>query len=197
MPSARKCNRRRSLLMLLFVLTGVSVMVLAQVEQPTPQQFTATVYAQSGMFAGRMTQLNIYIEGYTADDEANQLRTLLKTKGQDALLRTVERVKEKGRVAVIGTTGWSIPVIRQHPAKDGGRRIVLFGNRPLSFLEVRNQTRSRDYQFGLMILNVNAKGEGEGLLYPACKVKFNKQGILEVENYGISPAKVVNVRLAK
>ena len=184
-------------LVLCCILSAFSTLTTAQTEKPTREQFSATVYATSGLFAGRMTELNIYIDGYTADDEATQLRTLLKTKGPDALLNTVEKMKEKGRVAVVGTTGWSIPVVRRHPAKDGGRRIVLFGNRPLSFYEARNHPISSDYRFGLMILNLDAKGGGEGLLYPACKVKFNKQGVLEVENFGISPAKVVNIRLQK
>jgi hypothetical protein len=197
MASTQGCRNYRLLLVFLCVLAGFSAVALAQSEKPGPEQFTATVYPQAGMFAGRMTQIDIYIDGYTPDDEASQLRTLLKTKGPGALLNAVEKLKGKGRVAAVGRTGWPIPVIRQHPAKAGGRRIVLFGNRPLSFYEVRNQTISTDYPFGLMILNVNAKGEGEGILYPACKVKFNKQGILQVDNYGIAPSKVVNVRLAK
>lgn len=177
------------------VLCVFSNLAMGQTEKPKPEQFSATVYPQAGVFAGRVTQLNIYVSGYTPDDEATQLRELLRTKGPDALLSTVEKLKEKGRVAVVGTTGWTIPVVRQHPVPDGGRRLVLFGNRPLSFYEARNQPRSVDYPFGLMILNLNAKGEGDGLLYVACKVKFNKQGELEIENYGIAPAKVVNVKL--
>jgi hypothetical protein len=196
MPSARECNKK--LLVILFcLLAGFSAVALAQTEQPRPEQFSATVYAQSGVFAGRMTQFTIYIAEYTPDDEANQLKTLLKTKGEDALLNTVEKMKGKGQVAAVGTIGWPIPVIRQHPEKDGGRRIVLFGNRPLSFFEARDRPISAEYRFGLMVLHLNAKGEGQGLLYPACKVKFNKQGILDVENFGISPWKVVNVRKEK
>ena len=182
---------------LLLLLATFASQGFAQTEAPRQQQFAATVYPQAGVFAGRMTELNIYIDGYTPDDEAAQLRELLKTKGPDALLNAIEKLKSKGRVGVVGTTGWSVPVIRQHPTANGGRRLVFFGNRPLSFYEAREQTITTQYPFGLMILNVNAQGEGDGLLYPVCKVKFNKQGELEVENFGIAPAKVVNVRLAK
>jgi hypothetical protein len=106
-------------------------------------------------------------------------------------------MKGKGRVAAVGTTGWTVPVIRQHPEENGGRRSVLFGDRPLSFFEPRDQPISANYRFGLMVLHLNAKGEGQGLFYPACKVKFNKQGVLDVENFGISPWKMVNVRKEK
>jgi len=179
------------------VLLGLSMSAMAQTEKPKPEQFSATVYPQAGVFAGRMTQINMYVSGYTPDDEANQLRDLLKTKGPDALLNTIEKLKEKGRGAVVGTTGWGIPVIRQHPLPGGGRRLVFFGNRPLSFYEARDQPRSAQYPFGLMVLNLNDKGEGEGLLYVACKVKFNKKGEIEIENYGIAPSKIVNVKQAK
>jgi len=185
------------LIALFLLVTALAATGVAQTEQPTKQQFAATVYPQAGVFAGRMTELNIYIDDYTADDEAAQLRELLKTKGQDALLNAIEKLKGKGRVGVVGTTGWSVPVIRQHPTANGGRRLVFFGNRPLSFFEAREQTITTQYPFGLMILNVDAQGKGDGLLYPVCKVKFNKRGEFEVENYGIAPAKVVNVRLAR
>jgi hypothetical protein len=69
----------------------IGVVALAQTERPKPEQFSANVYAQTGVFAGRMTQIDIYIDGYTSDDEAKQLRTLLKTKGEDALLRQWRR----------------------------------------------------------------------------------------------------------
>ena len=190
-------NKQYRLLILALVLTALAPIAMAQTEQPPQQQFQATVYPQAGIFAGRMTELNIYIDGYTPDDEAAQLRELLKTKGPDALLSTIEKLKGKGRVAVVGTTGWSVPVIRQHPAANGGRRLVFFGNRPMSFFEVAEQPITTQYPFGLMILDVDAQGKGDGLLYPVCKVKFNKQGELEVENFGIAPAKVVNVRLAR
>lgn len=190
-------HRLLSAVVLFALVIGVGQHCFAQAERPMQQQFFATVYPQAGMFAGQTTQLNIYIDGYTPDDEAAQLRELLRTKGQDALLNTIEKLKGKGRVGVVGTTGWSVPVIREHPAANGGRRLVFFGNRPLSFFEAREQTISTQYPFGLMILNVNANGEGDGLLYPVCKVKFDKQGQLEVENFGIAPARVVNVRLAK
>jgi hypothetical protein len=190
-------NTQYCLITLFLLVTTFAATGAAQTEQPAKQQFQATVYPQVGIFAGRMTELNIYIDDYTPDDVATQLRELLKTKGPDALLSAIEKLKGKGRVGVVGTTGWSVPVIRQHPTANGGRRLVFFGDRPISFFEAREQPITTQYPFGLMILNVDSEGKGDGLLYPVCKVKFNKQGELEVENFGIAPAKVVNVRLAK
>jgi hypothetical protein len=73
----------------------------------------------------------------------------------------------------------------------------MFGDRPVSFYEARNAPRSKSYEFGLLILNVNDKGEGDGLLYGACQVKFNKDNQLEVEHYGMAPARLAAVKLWK
>ena len=76
------------------MLVVFSTLAMGQTEKPKPEQFSATVYPQAGVFAGRMTQINLYVNGYTPDDEANQLRDLLRTKGQDALLNTIEKLKQ-------------------------------------------------------------------------------------------------------
>jgi hypothetical protein len=161
-----------------------------------PEHFSATAFGQQGMFAGRSVTLNIYVTDYSSDQEAQDLAATLQSKGSDALLDAVQKMKAKGNVAVTGYTGWRVPVVRQRPTEKG-RRIVMFGDRPVSFYEARNAPRSKSYEFGLLILNVNDKGEGDGLLYGACKVKFNKDNQLEVEHYGTAPARLAAVRLWK
>jgi len=67
-------------------------------------------------------------------------------------------------------------------------------NRSLGFVELRQGGRSRDYQFSVIELIVNEKGEGEGVALTAAKISFNKENQLEVENYGQSPIRITNVR---
>jgi hypothetical protein len=57
-------------------------------------------------------------------------------------------------------------------------------NRPISFGELDNSTRSRDYPIGIVTLNVDKEGNGTGLLYGLCKVKFDKKGELQIQHYG-------------
>jgi hypothetical protein len=176
----------------LFPLTGVG-----QSEgKKKPEQFSATAFGQNGMFAGKSVSLNIYITDYSSDQEVEDLAATLKTKGSDALLKAVRKMKEKGRVSTTGRIGWRIGVVRQHPT-DKGRRIVMFSDRPISFYEAGAAPRSKDYEFGMLVLDVNDKGEGEGLLYGACKVKFTADDQLEVENFGQAPARLAAVKLWK
>jgi len=161
-----------------------------------PEQYSATAFGQAGLFAGKSVSLNIYITDYSSNQEVEDLAATLKAKGSDALLKAVRKMKEKGRVSTTGRVGWRIGVVRQHPT-DKGRRIVMFSDRPISFYEAGAATRSKDYEFGMLVLDVNDNGEGEGLLYGACKVKFTQDDQLEVENFGQAPARLAAVKLWK
>ncbi len=160
------------------------------------EQFMATAIGQAGMFGGKSMPLNIYITDYSSNEEVESLASTLKTKGSDALLSAIQKMKEKGRVSTTASVGWAVPVVRQHPTAKG-RRIVMFGDRPIGFYEARSAPRSKGYEFGMLVLDVNDKGEGEGLLYGACKVKFTKDDQLEVEHFGQKPARLAAVKLWK
>ena len=60
------------------------------------------------------------------------------------------------------------------PGEDGGRRIVLVTDRPISFWEAANQPRSIDYPFTLIELRLNRDGEGEGKMSIATKITGNR-----------------------
>jgi hypothetical protein len=66
-------------------------------------------------------------------------------------------------------------------------------DRPISIPELWGNTRSTEYSIGVIELKLNAEDKGEGALIYAAKVKFGDQGMLEIETYGIAPAKLVNV----
>ena len=70
-------------------------------------------------------------------------------------------------------------------------------DRPISFGEAYNSTRSTTYPFGIVVLDVDKDGNGSGTLAPICKIKFNKSGQLEIENYGQKPLRLTNVHSEK
>jgi hypothetical protein len=168
--------------------------------EPTPSvpaQYSATAFGQSGAAAGKSFGMNVYIEQLSTDGEIDELLGTLKTKGQDGLVSALEDLKDKGRVAPTGSVGTGMRVIRIRPGKDGGQHIVLVTNRPISFGELYNGTRSRDYPFGIVVLDVDKDGKGTGTFAPLCKIKFNKKKELEVEHYGQKPSRLVNVKREK
>lgn len=158
-----------------------------------PAQFAAVAFGQSGSAAGKSFGLTIYIDQVTSDGDVQEMAATLKNKGPDALVSMMEGIKDMGRVAPTGSVGTGMRVVRIHPAKDGGHKVILVTNRPISFPELWNGTRSRDYKFGIVVLNLDKDDKGSGTFAPLCKIKFNKKNELEIENYGQKPFRLANV----
>lgn len=162
-----------------------------------PQNYSATAFGQAGVAAGKSFGLNLSITRWTSDEEVQEFIATLKNGGPDRLVKAFEKTKDVGRFAPTGSVGAGMRMARVKPTADGGFHIVMVTNRPISWPELYNSTRSKDYQFGIVVLNVDRNGKGTGSLAPACKVRFNKQNELEIENYGQKPLRLANVRRTK
>lgn len=161
--------------------------------QGLPSQYAATAIGQAGSVAGKSFGLTVYVQELTSDAEMQELVATLKHKGQDGLVSALENIKDKGRVSPMGSVGTGMRFVRIRPTKDGGLHIVLATNRPISFPELYNATRSAQYKIGIVVLDVDKDGKGTGSLAPVCKVKFNKNNELEIEHYGQKPFRLANV----
>jgi hypothetical protein len=182
----------------LFVCFALSSGAAQTAEQPKtqpdlPAQYAATAIGQSGSVAGKSFGLNVYVEALTSDGDVEELAATLRHQGQDGLISALEKVNDKGRVAPTGSVGTGMRIVRIHPTKDGGQHIVLATNRPISFPELYNGTRSTNYKIGIVVLDVDKDGKGTGSFAPLCKVKFNKKNELEIEHYGQKPFRLANV----
>jgi hypothetical protein len=181
------------LLVLALPIGAAQVAEQAKPQSNLPAQYAAVAVGQAGSVAGKTFGLTIYIDAVSSGGEVEELAGTLKHKGQDGLVKALDNLEDKGRVAPIGTTGTGMRVIRIRPTKDGGQHITMVTNRTIAFAELYNATRSRDYQFGILILDVDKDGKGTGLLDPLCKMKFNKKNELEVERFGQKPFRLANV----
>ena len=162
-----------------------------------PRQFAATAFGQAGTVAGRSFGLNLYITGWTTNQQVRDYISVLKEKGPDGLVRAMEKTSDVGRISPAGFVGTGFRFARYRPTANGGLHIVMVTNRPMSFGELYNNGRSTDYQFGIVVLNVDKDGKGTGQLAPVCKIKFNKKNELEIENFGQKPFRLANVYLQK
>jgi hypothetical protein len=66
-------------------------------------------------------------------------------------------------------------------------------DRPISFQESVNNTRSTDYPFGYIEINLDKTGKGEGRFFAAAKVTMTA-GTVDVESYSPQPLRLLNVR---
>jgi hypothetical protein len=173
------------------------VQAVAEGEQFSALLFLPTGAGMRGVGAGATANVNIYIDSYTPDDETQELAKVLIEGGSDALLKRLEKAKSIGKVQLVRKVGFfDLKLIRSRPTEQG-RRIIGVCDRPIQFLEAYAGGRSTDYTFGIVILDLkkNKKGreEGVGQLIYAAKVKVDGRTV-EVENYGIEPARLQGVR---
>jgi hypothetical protein len=179
------------------------VMSTPATPQGQSEKFGALAYLPSGagpMMAGAGTRANIdlYIKSYTSDAEAKTLAGVLLEGGSEALLKALEKADSIGKITLTGRVGfYDLKLIRSHTTSDG-RRIYAVGDRPVGFLEAYYSGRSRDYEFGILQLDLkrNSKGreEGSGALLYAAKIKVIGGNSIELETYGIDAIRLMGVR---
>jgi hypothetical protein len=167
------------------------------------EQFSALAYLPSGagrrmIGAGRTANVDLYVEEYSTDDEAQMLAGKLLDGGPDTVLNELEHMKSKGKIQLTGRVGfYDLKFVRSRPTATG-RRVSAVTDRPIGFLEAFYSGRSEDYKFGIVILDLktNKKGkeEGQGEMIYAAKVKVIDGNKVEVENYGIDPVRLMSVR---
>jgi hypothetical protein len=132
------------------------------------------------------------IESYTPDERVQNLLDVLKRDGQDGLLKAVG--KDKRGVMQIGSgLSRDINEVWIAPTEEG-RKITVLSERWLGFGELRRGARSVDYPFTYIELYVEDDGKVEGSLIPAARVKFKRDKTIEVENFGIYPAQLTNLK---
>jgi hypothetical protein len=171
----------------------------AETAQPPKLRLSAFAVNLSGIGRVRAEQLEIVIDRWSTDAEHDKLLDILETKGSDKLLDALQAMAPRaGYIRTTTSLAWDIQYAREHSLPDGGRQIIFATDRPMSFFEVRNQTRSSEYEFMWCEIHLDKNGIGEGKLAPLAKISFDKaKNHVEIENYGIEPVRLTQVKVEK
>ncbi|HSB63300.1 MAG TPA: hypothetical protein VLJ18_03995 [Thermoanaerobaculia bacterium] len=189
-------QRRRSILMPLIASTLLSATNLARAADPKPIE-TYTAFAAS-LGTGRTAIVDLTVTRWSSDKERDELLATLQEFGRDRLVKALEKLPPVGTIRTSNSIGYDLYFAREHKAADGSRRVILATNRPVSFRELMNNTRSKDYQFTLIELRLGPDGKGEGKLVPAAKVTWDKdEKRIEIENYSALPVELLQVTAKK
>lgn len=187
MHGTERTSSRIFFVLLAFVVTfGVAVALSAQ--QPRDERFTATIASLAG---GGTAPAVIHINHYSSDADVERLKDLLANKGPDALRDALWDL-EAGYIRVGGGLGYPIAVARSKPDGKGGRLIRLMLDRPISFRELANNTRSVDYPFTYLEFQLDSAGKGQGKMIAAAKVSLSG-GTVDIESLGTQPLKLLKV----
>jgi hypothetical protein len=135
------------------------------------------------------------VQSYTPDNEVQSMLSALQSDKQDGLLRLLR--KEKRGTIQIGTRlGRDVQAVWMTQTEEG-RKVYALSERWMGFGELRRGARSTDYPFTYLEIYVEEDNKGEGSLIPAARVRSKGGNNIEVENFGIYPARLTNVKLVR
>jgi hypothetical protein len=146
----------------------------------------------------RTNTVDIVIERWSTPEEFEKLRGVL-IEDRTKLLDAVQKIKPRcGYFRTSNTLGWDVQFARETQLEDGTRKIVIATDRPISFIEARNNPRSRDYEFTLAEIRLPKEGKGQGKAIPAAKLTYDKEkNTLEIENYSREPVRLNEITIVK
>lgn len=174
---------------IVFVLSPI----FGQEGNDKPEAYSAVAMGTGGVVGAKSISFDFRVNRFTSDEEVDQLAELLKQKGPDALRRNMEKL-DVGRLNPVGSVGNQIAVARR---KQVGPEtvITIVTPRTMPFVELYRGGRTKDYPFGFLQVRLNDKGEGNGQIMAAAKIRFDKKkGHYEIESFGNQYIKAVNVR---
>jgi hypothetical protein len=190
--------KRRRLVVLMVMLLGIAVVdpgtkTRAQEEGLTGRTITGTVYFISGRRPGLSLPFTLIINRITTADEVSQLNSALQAGKQDELLRALSRA-DAGRIQIGSNVGLPANAIMVSDQGNGRTKITVLYQRDVRFSELRRGARSVDYPFGYAEMYVG-RGENEGMLIPAARVRLRDGNTWEVEDFGTFPARLMGLRV--
>jgi hypothetical protein len=173
------------------IVVALTSLQLAAFGQEQTETYDATALVTTNRGPSNIVRFTITIERETSDADVARLADLLRAEGQEAVLEDLEDV-EVGSIRAAGTLPHTLNFARSRNT-EGGRRITLASARPMTFFEIGNQTRSSLYEFGIIQLEVDEAGSGEGTMIVAAQVGFNDENVLVVEGFGQQPIRLTRV----
>ena len=166
------------------VITILVLMAGSSAQEPTKEKklyIQAQAYGTSTQL-GRTHGVNIIVNDYSTPEDQKVLLAAFKANKNEGLVDALQKMKAKGRIALVGGLGYDVVYIRKFARPDGTTMLRMVTDRLMTFGEVNANTRSMDYSLtGIeVILSPNEK-KNKGTLLPACKFKIDKKGQLQLE----------------
>ena len=179
-------------LMFVPAVFAFTLLACAARSQPSSEAeaFTAFAVDPTGGAAGTV---QITVDRWSTGEQRQQLIETLQQKGPDALLEALRDLPSIGTIRTPDSLGYPLHYAHKEPLDEGGRRIVIATDRPISFWEQVNQPRSVDYPFTVIQMQFGRDGTGEGKMSVATRI-IAHDNIIELENFSIQPVMLRQIR---
>ncbi len=138
-------------------------------------------------------RFDLEIEDYTSDEEVRDLAATLDAEGTRALERKMFDL-DRGWLRIGNDVAQEVAVTRSVVTEDGGRILRVVVSRDIGFFETWNQTRSTDYPYTILEIQLDEDGNGVGSMIAAAKIEMDDEGTVEVESLGWTPFRLIGVK---
>jgi hypothetical protein len=173
-----------------------------------PLRLSAFAVNMSTAQRGKNTAVvDIRLKRWSTPAEREKLITTAVEKGQDALLRELQRMPDHGQISIPGwqgpdphnaRLGWRLHYAVASKGEDGGLRIAIATDRYIGMWEARESPRTIDYPFSLIDMRFDDSGKGVGKFAVATKIEFDKKkNQLVLENYASEPVRLNEIKIEK
>jgi hypothetical protein len=185
------------------VLGGLGVIVLAATtltargSAQAPETFSATATVKTAAGATATAPVTIVVTRVTPQSEADRLRGTFKSGGPSALRKALVGLPPTGSVQLGGAASKPTRLTLDRPT-DKGRLLTIVTDEPLLFLAagVPGAKPKEGYDFAIIDIEVDGKGNGSGTIAPAAKVTL-KQDIFIVDDYAAELVRLTAVKKVK
>ncbi len=162
--------------------------------QNLAERFTGVAINLNG--GPRTARVDFNIERWSTEGERAQLLAIVRDNEDptDKLLEAVQKLPKVGWIRAESKLAWDLRYAYQVPLDEGGRRIVLGTDRPISFAEARNNPRTKDYPFTIIEMRLDQGDEGQGKIQYASRLYIDNKTNLVIENYGQQPVRFNEIK---
>jgi hypothetical protein len=158
--------------------------------------YTGNIFYFGGPRGTISTNFTLTITGYTPPAEVDSYISILQRGGQDELMKAIDD-KKLGTMQIGAQVGRDINAVWVSTDEEEGRKLTILFERWIGFGELRRGARSLDYPFTYVEIYLDEKGNGDGAMIPAARIRHKRGQTIEVENFGIYPARLTNVRRSR
>jgi hypothetical protein len=180
------------------VLSGALLMTPSTSDgQAAGEVFTATAAVKTAGGGSANAPVTIAVDRKMSQKEADSLVAAFKTGGAAALRKGFVGLQPTGTVRIGGGQATPTRFTLERVTGDG-RLLTILTDQPLLFVggSAPGAKPREGYDFAVIDIEVDAKGNGSGTIAPAAKLRMN-QGALVVDDYGVEVVRLTAVKKTK
>jgi hypothetical protein len=157
------------------------------------EEFSANFTNISTVGVTGATPITIRVRRWSTDDEHATLMAILAKDGNDAFTRALQGQKEVGSIGVPTSLAYPLLYARQMRNPEGGRKIMLISDRPMTFQERTGSSISRDYPLTWIEMKLDKDDRGDGTVVLAARLRLLGD-VMGVEDLGNQPSRLTSIR---